>query len=144
VTTTLSRIRCMTASVCSLVSVLFAASGCSSAGPNAQTTPQHPAPSQDRHRAGAGCRLPADDRCSHDAPKSESVPITLTLTSPDGKHVQFYTTSVFAYAGKESTEDLFTTPAQWFAATGRFTITAPARRYRPPLGWPSMSSVRRR
>ena len=56
--------------------------------------------------------------------RSESVPITLTLTSPDGKHVDFYTTSVFAYAGKESTEDLVTTPAQWFGSTGRYTITA--------------------
>ena len=60
----------------------------------------------------------------NDAPKSESVPVTLMLTSPDGKSVKFYTTSVFAYAGKESTEDLSTTPAQWFAATGRYTITA--------------------
>ena len=38
--------------------------------------------------------------------------------------MQFYTTSVFAYAGKESTEDVFTTPAQWFAGTGRYKITA--------------------
>ena len=52
------------------------------------------------------------------------MPVTLTLTSPDGKSVKFYSTSVFAYAGKESTEGLSTTPAQWFAATGRFTITA--------------------
>ena len=71
-----------------------------------------------------GVAYPLSIAVRNDATRSESVPITLTLTSPDGKHVDFYTTSVFAYASKESTEDLVTTPAQWFGSTGRYKITA--------------------
>ena len=71
-----------------------------------------------------GAAYPLSIAVRNDATRSESVPITLTLTSPDGERVDFYTTSVFAYGSKESTEDLVTTPAQWFGGTGRYKITA--------------------
>jgi hypothetical protein len=71
-----------------------------------------------------GVAFPLSIAVRNNATRSESVPITLTLSSPDGKHVDFYRTSVFAYARKESTEDVVTTPAQWFGETGRYKITA--------------------
>jgi hypothetical protein len=58
------------------------------------------------------------------AARSESVPITLTLSPPSGEPVEVYTTSVFAYAGKESAEDVVTTPAQWFPDAGQYTLSA--------------------
>ena len=97
-----------------------------SSRPDAQETP--PIRIDLRPKATAapalGAAYPLSIAVRNDTSKSESVPITLTLTSPDGKQVDFYTTSVFAYAGKESTEDVATTPAQWFGQTGRYTITA--------------------
>jgi hypothetical protein len=115
----------MTASL-SLVSVVLAAGGCSSS-PNTGDATQLIS-IQLRPKATAAPALGAAYALSiavrNDAPKSESVPITLTLTSPDGKEVNFYTTSVFAYSGTESTEDVVTTPAQWFGGTGRYSITA--------------------
>ncbi len=116
----------MTAQALSLISVLLATGGCSSSRPEAQETP--PIGIELRPKATEAPALGAAYALSiavrNDTSKSESVPITLTLTSPDGKKVDFYTTSVFAYGGKESTEDVATTPAQWFSQTGRYTITA--------------------
>ena len=109
-----------------MVTVLFAAGGCSSSTPNGdrkdQISIQLRPQTTTAPLLGAAYGLSIAVR--NDATRSESIPITLTLTSPDGKQVDFYTTSVFAYGGKESTEDLVTTPAQWFGGTGRYEITA--------------------
>ena len=115
----------MTVSVVSLIGALLAGGGCSSTSHNEQSGPISVTL---RPKATAaiveGAAFPLSIVVRNDASSSKSVPITLTLTAPDGKQVPFYTTAVFAYAGKESTEDVSPTPAQWFASTGRFTITA--------------------
>jgi enediyne biosynthesis protein E4 len=125
VITAQAHIRFMTVSAVSLVGALLAGGGCSStthsedsASVSITLRPKTTvAPAQ-----GAAYALSIVVR--NDAANSKSVPVTLTLTAPDGKQVPFYTTSVFAYSNKESTEDVSTTPAQWFPATGRFIITA--------------------
>jgi hypothetical protein len=57
-------------------------------------------------------------------PRSVSVPIELELASPSGEAVPFYSTSIFASAGKTTTEDTSVTPAQWTAELGRFEVEA--------------------
>ena len=115
----------MTVSAVSLIGVLLAGGSCSSTTHNEQNAPitvtLRP---KSTATIAEGAAFPLSIVVRNDAPNSKSVSVALTLTSPDGKQVPFYTTTVFAYAGKESTEDVSTTPAQWFAATGRFTITA--------------------
>ena len=59
--------------------------------------------------------------------KSATIYAELTLRSPTGKVVPFYSTSLFVPHGKEATEDALVTPAQWFADAGRYEITIKAK-----------------
>jgi hypothetical protein len=54
--------------------------------------------------------------------RSVTVPFGLTLTSPSGQAVTFYSSSLFVPAGKAASEDVAVTPAQWYADRGRFDI----------------------
>jgi hypothetical protein len=124
----------MTVSAVSLVGVLLAGGSCSSTSHNEQSGPISVTLRPKSTAAVAeGAAYPLSVVVRNDDPSSKSVPVTLTLTSPDGKEVPFYTTAVFAYAGKESTEDVSPTPAQWFATTGRFTITATSTSIAAPV-----------
>ncbi|HWM21713.1 MAG TPA: CRTAC1 family protein [Ilumatobacteraceae bacterium] len=63
---------------------------------------------------------------SNHGPKSVSVPLDLVLTAPSGDDVSFYTTTLFAPAGAEVTEDGRVTPSQWFADRGRYRVAVTA------------------
>ena len=63
---------------------------------------------------------------SNHGPKSVSVPLDLVLAPPSGDDVSFYSTTLFAPAGDEVTEDGRVTPAQWFAGLGRYRVAANA------------------
>jgi hypothetical protein len=67
----------------------------------------------------------------NDGARSTSVPVTLSITAPSGEQVAFYSTSIFAYVGKETTESVSVTPAQWFAELGRYAITAATEQVSP-------------
>ena len=144
VTLGLARIRFMTALVLSSVTVLLAG-GCSSSTPTGDRKDLISIELRPKTTTApaVGVAYPLSIAVRNDATRSESVPITLTLTSPDGKHVDFYTTSVFAYASKESTEDLVTTPRNGSAKPGATRSQRRARLCRPPPSWPSTSSTPR-
>ena len=115
----------MAVSAASVVGALLAGGACSSTSSNSEPAPitivLRPKVST-ATPLGAAYALSIVVR--NDTPASKSVPIQLALTSPGGDNVSFYSTTVFAYANKESTEDVSTTPAQWFPTTGRYTIHA--------------------
>jgi enediyne biosynthesis protein E4 len=60
----------------------------------------------------------------NNGPRSVTVPVSLSLSSPSGESVAFHSSSIFAYFGDQSTESVRVTPAQWFADEGRYTLTA--------------------
>ena len=60
----------------------------------------------------------------NDTDTSSSVSIELSLTSPDGDRQAFYSSSIFAYSQQTTSEVIRVTPAQWFGATGAYSVVA--------------------
>jgi enediyne biosynthesis protein E4 len=61
---------------------------------------------------------------TNDGQRSTSVPLTLSLTSPGGASVDVYETSVFAYFGETTMEEVLITPAQWYSDLGTYMVEA--------------------
>jgi enediyne biosynthesis protein E4 len=63
-------------------------------------------------------------RARNSGPRSVSIDVALELTAPAGDTVPFTMAPLFVPFGGEESQELAVTPAQWFADTGRYEISA--------------------